>query len=299
MSAVARAVVFVAAAFAAVSLLTACAAPDARASAPSPSSAPTVAAGEPSGEPAGDPVALVGLWRVSGAVGEGSETWLRLGAGELVLWRECGILHGAWTAADRAFLAQIFGWSGSCSMDSPVVPWLDAAASYRAAGDGWQLLDPEGRVVASLAIDGAPQPIDTADPSFAETPVIDERVRASFADVPPLPAGLRPATSADLAGRWIPAGISVSTDPHVEFMAGRAWRGSDGCNGQAARWTLESDGRMLTTGGLSTSIGCEGADVPGWVSGTRLVGFEGAELVLLDRDAVELGRLVRERAEAP
>ncbi|MCD2440901.1 hypothetical protein LQ757_01305 [Agromyces sp. SYSU K20354] len=257
---------------------------------PGPSTAPSTPTPTAA---AADPIGLVGLWRVSGAAGESDETWLRLGGGELALWRECGTLGGSWIAGERAFLAQIWSASRDCGVAFADVGWLDAAASYRATADGWQLLDAGGEPVASLAIDGAPEPINGVEASFAEAPVTDDLARALFADAPPLPESLAPASTDDLIGRWDPVGLSVMTDPHVVFLAFGDWNGSDGCNGQRGRWAFEDDGGLLTTTGGSSDMWCEGAPVSSWVTGARLAGLDGQELVLLDRDGVELGRLQR------
>jgi hypothetical protein len=44
---------------------------------------------------------------------------------------------------------------------------------------------------------------------------------------------------------------------------------------------------------MSTEIGCDGANVGGWLYAVALAGISDGELVLLDRAGAELGRLVR------
>ncbi|MFF2388563.1 hypothetical protein [Agromyces sp. NPDC058104] len=258
--------------------------------------APTTATATPTPTAAAsDPMKLIGMWRVSDAAGEEVDTWLRLDAPEFALWRDCGMISGGWLAGERIFLAQTLGASGDCASGSfPEVAWLDEAASYRATDDGWQLLDADGEPVASLAIDGAPDSIDTVAEFYAEPPVIDDRVRAYFADPAPLPVGLTAVEADDLLGRWVPAGGSFASDPHVDFLASGTWTGSDGCNGQGGRWAVEGDGELLVTSGPSTLIGCDGAPAPGWVAGAASAAFDDTELVLIDRDGAELGRLVRD-----
>jgi len=240
------------------------------------------------------PFELIGLWRVSGAAGEGPDTWLRLGNGDLSLWRDCGMLTGAWAVGESAFVAQVDGVSRECAREGfPVIGWLDEARAHHAIDDGWQLLDGRGDPLATLTVDGAPEPIDTAAEYFAEPPAVDEGVRAAFAPAAPLPDSLAPATSSDLLGRWVPAGDPVVNDPHVVFETAGRWRGTDGCNEVRGRWVFESAGRLITTSGGSTDVGCEGVLVPSWVTGARLAGFDGPQLVLLGRTGVELGRLAR------
>ncbi|MFE6964970.1 hypothetical protein ACFVAJ_07655 [Agromyces sp. NPDC057679] len=257
--------------------------------------APTTAATAPTSTAAtSDPIGLIGMWRVSDAAGEGPDTWLRLDAPEFSLWRDCGMIGGGWLAGERTFLAQTMSASDDCANGGfPTIAWLDETTSYRAADDGWQLLDAEGEPVASLAIDGAPDPIDTVADFFAEPPVIDDAVRAFFADAAPLPDTLAAAGADDLLGRWEPAGASYASDPHVVFLAAGEWTGSDGCNGQSGRWAVDGDGELLVISGASTLIGCDGAPAPGWVAGARRAAFDDEELVLLDREGAELGRLVR------
>ncbi|WP_156743207.1 hypothetical protein [Occultella aeris] len=258
--------------------------------------------GDPTDTPPGDPVDLIDLWRVSGAEGEESDTWLRLEAGQFQLWRDCGMLMGEWAASSTLFLASISSWSGSCSVDDPegaddaedatipAVPWLDLVTEYRSAASGWDLLDADGAVVATLSIDGAPEPIDTAASSYAEPPEVTDEVRAWLAAPAPLPDGVTPASEDDLVGRWIPID-TVPTDPHVEFAADGTWTGSDGCNGGGGRWVIDPDGLVLTTSGPQTLIGCEGAPVPSWVAMTRTAALDGAVLSLFDRDGELLGEL--------
>lgn len=105
-------------------------------------------------------IGLVNLWRVSGAAGEEDPVWLRLDAGEFQLWRDCGMIMGSWRASDTLFLASPFGGMGDCvSTTMPEVGWLEKAAGFEIAPEGFDLVDAAGVVVASLSIDGAPEPI--------------------------------------------------------------------------------------------------------------------------------------------
>ena len=89
------------------------------------------------------------------------------------------------------------------------------------------------------------------------------------------------------------AGRRRPNDPFAEFAADRTWAGSDGCNRSSGAWGVDDAGRLLATGGITTAMGCDGAQVPGWVTWAGRAGFDGEVLVLLDRDGGELGRLVR------
>lgn len=242
----------------------------------------------------GGPIDLVGLWRVADAEGEGPAVWLRLDAGEFQLWRDCGMIRGSWRAGGELIAASTYSASGECAGGGELrsVPWLDATVRYEKDGDRWILRDADGDLTASLFIDGAPAPIETAAEFYTEPPEIDARVREYFAAATTLPPGLQPATADSLPGRWEPL-ESYATDPHVDVAPDGTWTGTDGCNGGSGRWALGDAGDLVATAGVSTAMACEGANVPWFFASAALAGFDGAELVLLDGSGAELGRLIR------
>ena len=249
--------------------------------------------------PTADPFDLIGLWRVTEADGEAAETWLRVEVGQFQLWRECGMLMGEWTALPGRLAASISGASGECAEMGtiPEVPWLASTVAFEQADDGWLLRDGAGSVTAALTVDGAPEPIPTADEMFTRPPEVDPALRASFAPPVELPASLTPETTEQLVARWIPLGFegaSGGIQPFVEFDASGGWTGSDGCNGAMGRWLLGAEGLFAATAGPTTLIGCDGANVPGWTAAARLAAFDGAELVLLDAEGTELGRFTQD-----
>lgn len=255
------------------------------------------APGDPPGGVAGtqaDPVGLVGMWRVSGVPGEAPDTWLRLDAGQYMLWGECGYVEGGWEASGRAFVASDpYGAAAGCATDGvPEVPWLRAANAYEPDGDGWRLLDADDGVVARLQVDGAPEPMPDAAEHLARAPEVTDDVRAAFDAPAPLPDGLEPAALSDVVGRWEPTGVS-STDPHVVFHEDGTWTGSDGCNGAGGSWALDVDGRLLATSGPQTAMGCDGESVPGYVAWAARAGLDDGRLVLVDPDGAEVTRLAR------
>jgi heat shock protein HslJ len=79
-----------------------------------------------------------------------------------------------------------------------------------------------------------------------------------------------------------PAGATLHDDG--------TYSASDGCNGTTGRWEADADG-LVATGGSSTLIGCDNVDVAHWLSTATTAGFDGATLVLVDKDGHELGRL--------
>lgn len=229
--------------------------------------------------PSADPIELVDLWRVSGADGEESDTWLRLDAGELVLWRDCGHLTGSWNASGTAFLATISTSSGACADagEMATADWLASAWSYEATETGWQLLDREGSPVAELTQDGAPEPVHNAPAEWAHPPEITDETRAAFQEPAPLPDEAEPITAAELIGRWEPTTV-YSTNPFIEFAADGSWSGSDGCNGLGGAWRL--GGVLLATAGPQTLIGCEGEDLT--VQGRLRASVDGDLLTVYD-----------------
>lgn len=251
-----------------------------------------------SGTPAdgeSEAIGLVNLWRVTGAQGEADATWLRLDAGEFQLWRDCGMIMGSWRATDSLLIAAPFGGMGDCVANSlPEVAWLESVTGFEVAPDGYDLLDSTGATVASLSIDGAPEPIPTAAEFYTQPPEITDQVRDYFHAAAALPQQLVPATAEGLEGVWVPVAYAVSTDPHVLFEPDGTWTGSDGCNGAGGRWALGGDGEFLATSGPSTLIACEGAPVPSWVAQATTAGVNpDGWLLLFDATGLEIGRLAR------
>lgn len=244
--------------------------------------------------PESDPVDLINMWRVTGAQGEEDPAWLRLDAGGFMLWRDCGYLMGSWRATATMFAAYTYGATGGCAGDGvPQADWLHAVEGYRPAGDDWELLDGQRSVVATLTVDGSPDPIPDSAASHAEAPVITDNVREALSLPEPLPEASIPATGADLLGRWVPQEVAP-TDPFAEFDDDGTWSGSDGCNGASGRWLVGEDGELIATVGPTTLVGCEGANVPSWVAGASTAAIEGNTLLLYDRDGGLLAELVHD-----
>jgi hypothetical protein len=176
----------------------------------------------------------------------------------------------------------------------PEVGWLEQASGFEITPDGYDLVDTSGAVVASLSIDGAPEPIPTAAAFYAQPPELTPQVHEYFQAAAALPSGLNPATDAAIEGKWVPVAYVVSTDPHVLFEADGTWTGSDGCNGGQGRWAVGAAGEFLATSGPSTLIGCEGAPVPSWVAQATAAGINAdGWLLLFDAAGAEVGRLER------
>ncbi|KGM09224.1 hypothetical protein N868_03745 [Cellulomonas carbonis T26] len=237
-----------------------------------------------------DPQGLVGLWRVERPGGSDAE-WLRLDASELQLWSDGDVVLGSWTAGGSLLVASVDGWIGDA--DPEDAGWLGAVVGYRGTGSGWELVDVDGAVVATLRVDGAPDPHPDVTDEWTRPPEVTDRTREVLASPAPLPPALSPPTREDLTGRWVADAPVADDEPHVDLAGDGTYTGSDGCNGAAGRWALGAEGRFLATSGPMTAIGCDGAPVPSWVATARRVGMDGGALVLLDADGEELGRLSR------
>jgi heat shock protein HslJ len=224
-----------------------------------------------------DPLELMGTWHVSQGEGDEPGTVVRIEAGGFEISRDCGPVQGSWVANGTEMRAAVTGWAQTC--DSPAqVSWLEDAASYELSAEGLTLRSDDGRELALLLADEALVP--------------DARARDHFAGIVSWPAELEPADPNELWGEWVPPG-DFTADPHVVFSDAGRWSGTDGCNGGGGRWILSADGSFDSTSAPSTLVGCDGAPVPTWVMMARGAGMDGDELVLLDIDGAELGRLIR------
>lgn len=238
--------------------------------------------------PAEQRAGLLGTWRVTAPSG-GAPEWLRLGAAGGTLWRDCGLTGVWWDAGPTRLVAYVGSWEDGCSAGASAEPvtWLDAVVYYRAAGDGWSLLDARGDAVATLDRGTPPPDVEAAlrgDPGVYEP-------AAWLADPAAVPTGLAAATEAAVLGRWEPEGSPVANDPYVELRGDGTWEGSDGCNVSGGRFAVDRDGRFLVVSGGHTDLGCEGAPLPDLLVTARRLALDGDTLVLLDQDAATVARL--------
>ena len=181
---------------------------------------------------------------------------------------------------------------GASPRPSPV--WLDDAVGYRIDGEDRLLLDRNGQTVARLFPGAHPTAGPNHAASYASPPVVTSRMRASFDEPAPVPAGLQPASAEQLMMRWLPTGPKRGNDKaYLEFLRSGRWTASDGCNGQGGKYALGADGELLTTSGASTLIGCDGSPVGNWATEARRAALDGEVLVLLDASGREIGRCKR------
>ena len=238
------------------------------------------------------------MWRVTEAEGTGPDSWLRLDGRDFTVWTDCGVAGGHWRASGGLFLAGVYmamgggNCLGGTGTPAASLDWLLAATSFQKAGDGFDLLDRDGAVVAHLAEDGNPPTSPDYADSFTQAPEVTDEVRTLFPPIAALPEDATPVTVTELVGRWQPLELGDGDPPFVEFVDDGTWNGSDGCNGMAGRWLLGDDGHFLATGGLSTLIGCFNSPAPSWLPAASLIGMVGDELTLYDASGAELGVLV-------
>jgi hypothetical protein len=240
-----------------------------------------------------DPLDLVNLWRVTGAEGEGANTWLRIDGTDFQLWRDCGMTSGFWRTTGHLFEASTSSASAGCGATMDVA-WLQSVASFGATAGGWELIDSTGNVVATLTIDGAPEPVESAADLYTQPPVITAATRESLRQPVPLPEGLVPATPADLIGLWVPVGYDGPAGPNVFFAQGGTWKNSDDCHGGIGSWSTDGSGAFLSTSGSMHAMNyCDSVPVTYAVEDARLVAIDGDVLQLLDIDGIELMQLER------
>jgi hypothetical protein len=235
---------------------------------------------------------MVGSWLVSGP-GVAPGTALLLGD-RLVLFRRCGVVEGDWRAGSAGvFVSSVSGGDPTCVSRSGFAPapWLEQAVGFRVEGVERVLLDARGTVLARLAPGAHPTAPPNLAESYASPPAVTPALRARLADPAPLPAGLRPATSAALVGRWVPTGSRRGNPKaYVAFLRSGTWSGSDGCNGEGGHFAVGAGGALLATSGFSTLISCNNSPVGVWVSHAARAGLDGSDLVLYDRAGQVLGR---------
>jgi len=213
-----------------------------------------------------DPSKLVGLWRVSGVVGESPDTWLLLGD-DLVLWAQCGVFQGMWNARGESFLADVQGGIGERCLFGQLFDsnsWLTRASGYTETGEGMALVDANGDVVATLTIDGNPPASENYGDEYTEQPTTE----VSFSDPVKLPSGFEP--SKDIVGHWVNPEHS-DDGTYIEFRGDSTWAGSDGCNVFGGRYAYGADGSLLTTVGPMTLMLCEGSATAELASHASLV----------------------------
>jgi hypothetical protein len=266
-----------------------------------PGPAPSASAGT-SGSRATGPTALVGSWHVTDAAGAEPGTVLSMGV-ELTLWQRCGYLMGSWRAGgDSLFAANLVGGDGACftKAGDPTPEWLRRAWGYAVDGGDVTLLAGDGTVVARLRPGASPTPGPHILGSLAVPPVLTAELAAALAPAAPLPAGLAPATRAQLVGSWVPAqprpsssGLRHDTTPGVTLAADGSYHATDGCNGTDGRWAADDHGALVATGGATTAIGCDNVPVEQWLATATSAGFAGTVLVLVGRDGTVTGRLTR------
>lgn len=242
-----------------------------------------VSGGTVAGHPT-DPVGLINNWLVSDNTAvEG--TVLTFAEDGFHVAGPCGQYEGSWWADPSGMFLASSPDTGitdiaiyrpeNCPGGGPT--WLLAAESFRVSGEVAELLDDDGTMVATLHQGGRP----------GATSEFTKKVRKPA----PLPAGLVPAERDRLLGRWRADAPTGLADTPIRFHADRTWQGSDGCNFDAGTWTLGPDGGLLMLVGQTTNKKCPG---PTWqLTTVRKAALDGEQLVLLDADGKEVGRLSR------
>ena len=245
----------------------------------------------------GDPSRLVDTWTVTSPAGSAGDIVVigdRVDGG-LEVFLKCGLMFGEWRANGHGlFAASEDGGDGSCFVkpsDDPWPAWLDAVG-FAYDGDDALLLSAAGDVLARMKQGGHPTTGPNDSPEFASPPAVTDDMRADFAEPAALPTGVKPATAADIHGRWVPVDHSPAK-AYVEFKSGNSYVGSDGCNGAGGRYALGDDGVIIATSGGSTLVGCDNSPLPQWPAEAGRVGLRNGHLIFVDPSGKELGEAIR------
>lgn len=233
---------------------------------------------------------LLGTWTVTEpGSGDAPPTVSRVtfGRGSWSAQFDCGIVEGAWAAAELTFIATHTGGSMGCTDgvgSEASLGWLNAIRATRHAPttfDDFRLLGADGAVLAELS-----EPVPHERP---DSPQVDETYDNYVYWLAPLPPRY---DVRELLGRWIPVGPDAGA-AYLE-LSPEEWRASDGCNSAGGLWADLGDGFVIATPQLiGTAMGCPGVDVSTWIGAARTGGFDGDTLVLFDGAGQEIGRLVR------
>lgn len=104
------------------------------------------------------------------------------------------------------------------------------------------------------------------------------------------PAASEPAASSSTPspeGMW---GSEAKGQPHLEFEAGGAVSGNDGCNNLTGAWTQKAE--EIDLGNLAgTMMACEGVDT--WINAAHSASMAGDEMTLKNAGGQAIGTLTR------
>ena len=237
---------------------------------------------------------LVGMWRVT-AKGVDSDTWLRLGDGAAILAPDCD-MEGGWLATETEFVADVLSWGGPCATDpTESAVWLTSASSYRPLEAGWELLAADGSLTATLTDDGWPKGLAGTNPDLLEAPSVTGALLSAYEAPATLPDGLVAAAPLSLVGEWAPVGPVTEAKPYLRFSDHRRVFTSDGCNDSSSSWLITDGGGFVTTGFVSTAVGCDGFDVTGALHTAVTLATDGDGLLhLLDKSGADIATFSRE-----
>jgi hypothetical protein len=231
------------------------------------------------------PSELLGIWRVRSSSGS---ALLLLNPSFVTLVQNCLKLDGSWVAtpdghfaATRVTGAQQCG-QGGIPDDVQLPGWLTGAVRWRAEGRGWALVGRDGGITARLTRTTSKDPL-------LHSGQISHWKRDQDAVYPPLPAGHRAVTDAELAGRWFPLGTTTDA-PEIEF-------GPDGMQ----RYVIDDQGGVWITDDGSYHNDCkvppggipdECAETKTWFNGGP-VAYEHGRLVVYGAEGEPVHTLVR------
>jgi hypothetical protein len=233
---------------------------------------------------------LLGPWTVAPARGKADK--IQVGVGAASMQGPCGELAAAWVATVDGQFNAALSYGSMCGEGAgatmPQLPaWLTDATRVRTDAEGWALIDARGAVTARLA----------PDPATTMPMITEDQVAQLDRQLPPLPAGKRPVTAAQLVGTWVPKSLGSGVDGvpgHTRVTFGPKGRAEN----SGLTWLVDPLGRVVVAHGPSTMIcatlpgepGC--VSVPAWFDDTT-VAYEQGQLVLYDESGRAVHILVR------
>ena len=228
---------------------------------------------------------LVGTWDVTGPEVEPA-TVIQIGAGEFALHVDCGILNGYITARAGLFLATRDGvWAG-CAAD-PATPWITDAATVRANGQSFELVDVAGELMATLSPSTAELDTSGVPSSLTDAASPEAAVERSDPEVVSLPGDA--AYAKDIYGEWIPAGAVETT---LTISPEGYWT-TNYCGGSGGRFRYGAAGEWLSAIGPVNYSTCTSADNGFELYFATSAGIVGQTLTFFDETGEVIGEATR------
>lgn len=240
---------------------------------------------------------LYGVWAVTSAAGP--EGVIEFTSDRVSFAKDDCLGAGSWALIRGVFASSTWAREGSCwGVDRHGETWLSATTSVQQTDTGWNFLTETGDVSARLE----PSSEIVRQSDLLVSLRVPQTAAQSSVEPVPLPDDFR-AGPAD--GHWALGGLAPSQGTlviegtRVRVDVYRDPRGDTICTDWSGRWLELGGGGVLTTpapptwpdGDPELDAMCPELQLSNAVQRTRIAGFDGSTLVLLDARGKELGRL--------